>query len=162
MYYHSIDFKTQGTFLLFSMIAGCFAGIVFILLFSRNRKKLKAVFSDILACVAPLFILVCTNIVLEDAALRVYEVITFICSLILTVLFLKPMKDKVLDKIRFLNTKTADKPVFRKSKQLVNSFRIVLKNDTRIVYNFFKRKVGDTINHERKRCKKEKEKKQKV
>lgn len=139
MYYHSIDFKTQSAFFLFSFLAGVLSGFLFLLLTANFKKRKIAIISETLACVLSLLIFLCTNLVFEDAALRVYELIAYLCAFILTVLLLKPARDKLAKKLynRF------GKPFYERIKQLVNSLRRVLKKEWRIVYNFLNKKVGE-------------------
>ena len=136
MYYHQIDFVTQAAFFFYSFIAGIIAGVFALILCSSAFKgKIKAVL-DIIFCLLSVFILVCTNIIFQDAALRVYEVISFISALILIVAVFKKKSDILTQKVFQFFFHFFIKPIQSFCKYIINKIKKILKKIGDVVYNF--------------------------
>ena len=139
MYFHQIDFLTQSRFFLYSFIAGLFNGFIALILCSAAIKgKLKFI-SDILFCLTSVLLLVCTNIVFQDAALRVYEIAAFLSAGILVIILVKKRSDAIALKLFGFFEKVIWQPFIQKCKLLINKCKKLLKKADTVVYNFNKK-----------------------
>lgn len=158
MYYHQIDFFTQAAFFMYSFIAGIVAGFFALFLCSAAFKGKTKVVLDIIFCLICVLILVCTNIVFQDAALRVYEVISFLSSLILFVVLFKKKSDILTEKLFRFIQKLIIQPIYRFCKYIINKLKNILKKIGIVVYNFiqkFKEKMKRNAKSNKEKKKKE-------
>ena len=137
MYYHQIDFPTQALFFIYSFAAGIVDGCFALILCSGAIKRTRIkIISDIAFCLISVLIIVCTNIVLQDAALRIYEVIAFLAAFILFLLIFKRKSDKVSEKAYAIIKKRIITPIYTLCKHIINISKKILKKIHEVVYNF--------------------------
>lgn len=135
MYYHQIDFFTQSTFFIISFIAGLTDGVLALFLCSPVFKGKTKFFFDILFCVCTVLLIVCTNILFQDAALRVYEMIAFLTALLLFCGIFKKRSDALVIKIDNRLRQHILKPFHSFCKNSMNKCKNILKKQREVVYN---------------------------
>ncbi|MBE6817631.1 MAG: hypothetical protein E7517_00530 [Ruminococcaceae bacterium] len=135
MYYHDIAFGAQFRFFLISFAAGLAAGVCALFLCAKPFKgALRSIF-DIVLCLLSVMLFVCTNLVFQEGAMRVYELAAFLIALILIVVLFKKHSDKVALKLADVVKKCFIQPVKRLFKYIVNNIKKLLKKARIIVYN---------------------------
>lgn len=135
MYYHEISLFPQLRFLLYSVFSGIIDGVLCVLLCNPLfGKKARAVIDFIFVLISA-FIIVFTNLVYQEAALRLYELLGFFFGLILIILTLKHKTDKFFLKRKTFYTKRIIFPIKNKSKLIFNKIKIILKKVTSLLYN---------------------------
>ena len=156
MYYHQIDFFTQSAFFFISFIAGLFNGVLAVFLCSPIfTGKIKIAF-DLLFCLCTVVVIVCINILYQDAALRVYEMIAFITALILFCAIFKKRSDALVLKIHSRLKRHLYLPVKTICKNSMNKCKNILKRQREVVYNYFTHKHFRSFKHHGKKQKSEK------
>ncbi len=138
MYYHDIGFLAQSKFFLYSLCAGVADGLLALLLCSKAIKGKAAVICDFIYCLLSVLLIVCVNIVMQDAALRVYQMIAFLTALILTLILLKKRSDKIALAVQSFLSDKLFRPVFRHCKYIINKLKNILKKAYDVVYNFIR------------------------
>jgi len=160
MYYHDIAFGAQARFFLISFAAGLIAGCFALLLCAKPLKGALRFMGDIVFCLICVLLVVCNNIVFQEGALRVYEVIAFLIALASVVIILKKKSDKAAVKVSVLLQKILFLPLTKLFKHIMNNIKKLLKKARRMVYNFTnKSKEHLKRNAEKYTTKKEKKKK---
>ena len=160
MYYHNIDFFTQASFFCYSFAAGILDGVLALFLCSSawsHCKRLKIVF-DIFFALISVFLIVITNIIFQDAALRFYEMLAFFIALILFLCIFKKRGDKLTKTLFSFVYHHFVFPLMRLCKQIINKLKNVLKKIGNVVYNFIQKSKERIKQH----AKKEKTKKEKA
>ena len=135
MYYHDIAFSTQLRFCLISFIAGSVSGLCALFLCAKPLKGALRFVCDVVFCLLSVFILVCTNIVFQEGALRVYQVAAFLAGLLLIVVLLKKHSDRVAEYLAEIGMRYLVLPCKGLYKHIVNNIKNLLKKGLNIVYN---------------------------
>ena len=162
MYYHQIDFPTQALFFFYSCCAGIIDGFFALILCSRAIKNRRVkLITDIAFCFISVLILVCTNIIFQDAALRVYEVFAFLSALLLFLILFKKRSDAITEKFYMLIRKYILIPIFHFCKLIINICKKILKKIYQVVYNFIY-KCKELLKRNVKKEKSKKEEKRKA
>ncbi|MBR0414186.1 MAG: hypothetical protein IJI67_03845 [Clostridia bacterium] len=87
-------------------------------------------------CLLCVLLIVCTNIVFQEGALRVYEVIAFLTALVLVIIFLKKKSDKAAVKVSVFLYNNLFCPLSQLFKHIMNNIKKLLKKARQMVYNF--------------------------
>ena len=159
MYYHDIGFLAQSGFFFVSFVTGVAAGFFALVLLAKPLSGKVRFLCDIVFCLMCVLLLVCTNIIYQDAALRVYEFLAFLLGLGLVLLVLKKHSDRFAQKVVNFGAKYIRVPLSNFCKNIMNKLKNILKKVHCMLYNFinqrkekYKRNGGQT--------KKKKEKKE--
>lgn len=159
MYYHQIDFLTQTRFFAVSFFAGIVDGVLALILCSNAIAAKIRVFTDILFSLFSVLLIVCCNIIFQDAALRIYEFIAFVAGVLLVVFLFKKKSDRALSSaVRFVNVHVLE-PLCLICKRCVKKTKNILKKSREVVYNFYSKSKEKCFTHAKRKKQKNKEKK---
>lgn len=139
MYYHEISLLPQLRFLLYSVFAGIIDGFICAFICNPIFSKKMRLLSDIIFMIISTFILVSTNLVFQEAALRFYELLGFFFGLILIIITFKHKTDIFFIKRKNAYSKRIVIPLKNKCKLIINKTKIVLKKVTLLLYNLYNR-----------------------
>ena len=139
MYYHEISLLPQLKFLLYSVFSGIIDGLICTLLCNPIFGKKVRFVLDFIFVIISTFIIVITNIVYQDAALRFYELLGFFFGLLLILLTYKKSSDNFFIKRKNAYNKRIVTPLKNKCEFIINKVKLVLKKITLLLYNLYNR-----------------------
>lgn len=137
MYYHEIAFLPQFRFLLTSFLFGIADGIICTVLCCPFFSKIVKSLFDFLFVIITCTIIVITNIIYQDAALRVYEVIAFFVGIIVVVITIKRKSDLILLNLYKKVLIRIFTPAKRIYELIINNLKILLKKISLMLYNLY-------------------------
>ena len=139
MYYHEISLFPQLRFLLYSVFSGIIDGLICIFICNPLYGKKMRLIADFIFAIISTFLIIITNIVYQEAALRFYELLGFFFGLVLIIITIKQRSDKYLIKRKNAYNKRIFIPLKNKCKIILNKIKIVLKKITSMMYNLYNR-----------------------
>ena len=139
MYYHEISLFPQLGFLLYSVFSGMIDGVICIFLCNPLFNKKMRFIADLIFTFLSTFLIVITNLIYQDAALRLYELLGFFFGLVLILITIKQRSDKFFIKRKNSLNKRIIIPINNKCKIIINKTKLVLKKITLLLYNLYNR-----------------------
>ena len=139
MYYHEISLLPQLRFLLYSVLSGMIDGVICALLCNPLFTKKVRLITDVIFSLFTTLIIVATNLVYQEGALRLYQLLGFFFGLILIIITFKHKTDKFFIKHKNIYNKRIVIPLNNKCKIIINKTKLVLKKVTSLLYNLYNR-----------------------
>lgn len=137
MYYHEIAFLPQFRFLLTSFLFGIADGIICtVLCFPFFNKTVKFIV-DFIFVIITCAVIVITNIIYQDAALRVYEVVSFFAGIMVVIITIKRKTDLLLLNLYKKIIIKIFNPTKRIYELIINYLKILLKKISLMLYNLY-------------------------
>ncbi len=141
MYYHEIDFFNQAGFFIYSFVSGFISGLIYSLCDVLAFNKAFRYATDIIFSVSFLQVVIFTNIIFQESALRFYEITGSFLGLFFYLISIKKYVNKFFIFIKRGITDVLIKPSVQIFK-LINSFiKKILQYTASKVYNLYKLSV---------------------